>query len=240
MEVSIETYRSRIGVFDLKPKARKPKKCSVYDTTTKKNNKTIKKQNISYLIILVLLLCDATKYHCKIQYNNSSTHDKEVSSSSSIVDTSFETYDSISNSSSSFIWLGRKERNKLHHIKHGNRGRDMKRKGIQCLYWNKGPSFLVNKHLDIETIIAEHKPHILGLGEANVHHGQDLQDVQHAGYTLHLDSSIDNPNLGVARVAVYTHNSLRVKRRLDLETETVSVCCLVGVWTAREEIFHHL
>ena len=35
------------------------------------------------------------------------------------------------------------------------------------MYWNKGPSALHNKMLEIETIIDKHKPHILGLGEAN-------------------------------------------------------------------------
>jgi hypothetical protein len=73
-----------------------------------------------------------------------------------------------------------------------------------------------NKQMDIETIIATHNPHILGLEEANFKHTHDLEDVQQHGYTLHLDSCVHNPNLGLARVAFYTHNSLKVKRRLDL------------------------
>ena len=54
------------------------------------------------------------------------------------------------------------------YIVFGRRGQ--RGKGINCIYWNKGPAFLCNKQLDIETIIALHKPNILGLGEANFRH----------------------------------------------------------------------
>ena len=80
---------------------------------------------------------------------------------------------------------------------------------------------MINKQLDIKDIVDRHKPHVLGLGEANVRHDHDLEDVQLPGYSLHLDSSINNPQLGMARVAVYTHESLRVKRRHDLEDDNV-------------------
>ena len=52
-----------------------------------------------------------------------------------------------------------------------------------------------------------------------------MEDVQLQGYKLHLDSCVDNPDLGLARVAVYTHDSLRVKRRSDLEDDT-----LAAIW----------
>ena len=110
------------------------------------------------------------------------------------------------------------------HTTNGNRGQ--RGKGINCVYWNKGPSFLCNKQLDIETIVERHKPHVLGLGEANFRHDHDLEDVQLPGYTLHLDSSVNNPNLGMARVAVYTHNALRVKRRPDLEDDSIAAIWL--------------
>ena len=60
---------------------------------------------------------------------------------------------------------------------------------------------------------------ILGLGEANFKHDHDIEEVQQPGYTLHIDSSVDNPDLGMARDAVYTLNVFRVKRRHDLEDE---------------------
>ena len=123
-----------------------------------------------------------------------------------------------------YAWLDRRQRNKLNHVIYGNRG--SRGKGIKCLYWNKGPSHLQNKQLDIETIIDSHKPHILGLGEANFRHDHDLADVQQPGYTLHLDSCVNNSDLGMARVAAYTHNSLRVKRRSDFENDTVAAVWL--------------
>ena len=115
-------------------------------------------------------------------------------------------------------YLSRTERNKLAHSRYGNRGK--RGKGITCIYWNKGPSHLINKHQDIETVIADHHPHILGLGEANHGHHHDIDAVQFPGYTLHLDSGIDNAETGrMSRVAVYTHSSIRVKRRHDLQDD---------------------
>ena len=90
-------------------------------------------------------------------------------------------------------WCNHREMNKLMHIYNGNRER--RGRGINCIYWNKGPAFLANKQLDIKTIVEEHKPHILGLGEANVRSDHDLEDLQLSGYSLHLDSCIDNPQL---------------------------------------------
>ena len=124
----------------------------------------------------------------------------------------------------SYPYCNHKQRNKLIHTTNGNRG--LRGRGMVCAYWNKGPSFLTRKQLDIETIISTHKPHILGLGEANMRHDHDIAEVQQTGYSLHLDSSINNPRLGVARVAVYTSNVLRVKRREDLEDDTVAAVWL--------------
>ena len=121
-------------------------------------------------------------------------------------------------------WCNHREMNKLMHIYNGNRER--RGRGINCIYWNKGPAFLANKQLDIKTIVEEHKPHIFGLGEANVRSDHDLEDLQLSGYSLHLDSCIDNPHLGLARVAVYTHEALRVQRRRDLEDNLVAAVWL--------------
>ena len=120
--------------------------------------------------------------------------------------------------------LSGRDRNKIAHIINGNRGQ--RGRGITCMYWNKGPSSLQNKMLDIATIMDRHKPHILGLGEANFRNDHEIDTVQVPGYTLHIDSSINNPELGLARVVVYTNNILRVKRRDDLENSTVAAIWL--------------
>ena len=44
---------------------------------------------------------------------------------------------------------------------------------------------------------------------------------------LHLDSAVGNMEVGgMARVAVYTHSSLRVKRRYDLEDDKIAAVWL--------------
>ena len=50
--------------------------------------------------------------------------------------------------------------------------------------------------------------------------------VQHQDYTLHTCSTQDNPDLGISRIVVYTHQSLVVKRRPDLEDGTFSAIWL--------------
>ena len=65
---------------------------------------------------------------------------------------------------------------------------------------------------------------MLGIGEAQFKSNQDLADVQQPGFTLHLDSC--QASLGVSRCAVYTHNSLVVKRRADLENEGIATVWL--------------
>jgi hypothetical protein len=133
----------------------------------------------------------------------------------------------LSNSSSTtvFIWITRAKMNKLAYTINGNRGQ--RGRGITCAYWNKGPSLLINKQEDIKSILEDHKPHILGLGEANFKQGHDIQDVTIQGYKLHLDSGLDSSEVGrTARVAVYTHDLLRVKRRHDLEDDKVAAVWL--------------
>ena len=88
--------------------------------------------------------------------------------------------------------------------------------------WNKGNSLLQNKHPEIENVIASHQPHILGLSEANFMKNTDPRTVYHDDYILHTAPTLDNPVLGVSRVVVYTHSSIIVKRRPDLEDSSLS------------------
>ena len=98
--------------------------------------------------------------------------------------------------------------------------------GIKLLHWNKGSSHLENKKDEIETLIDKYKPHILGLSEANLHSHHDLNNVQYPDYTLHTCPTINNPQLKVSRVVVYTHSSLVVKLRPDLMNNSISAIWL--------------
>ena len=124
-----------------------------------------------------------------------------------------------------FTWVTRAEINQSIHSINGNRGN--RGKGITCIYWNKGPSLLINKQEDIKTVIERHKPHILGLGEANCKGNHDLDAVSIPGYSLHLHSALHSRELGnTARIAVYTHDLIRVNRRYDLEDDKVAAIWL--------------
>ena len=86
-------------------------------------------------------------------------------------------------------------------------------------YWNKGSSYLINKQLDIASVIARYKPDILGLGEANFKQGHDVIETKQEGYNLHIGPGLES--FGTARVAVYIKEDLIVKRRRDLEGHNV-------------------
>ena len=81
---------------------------------------------------------------------------------------------------------------------------------------------------------------MLGLSEANLRAGHDQTNVQLADYTLHTAQTLDNPDLLVSRVVVYTHNSLVVKRRHDLEDANISSIWLeVGLPRKRKILVCH-
>ena len=120
-------------------------------------------------------------------------------------------------------WLTSRQRNSLARATYGNRSH--RGRGIKCVMWNKGNSLLQNKHDEVEEIISSYSPHILGLCEANLKKDVDINLVQHQDYQLHVAKTIDNDEVGTARVVVYTHCSLVVKRREDLESES-----LPAVW----------
>ena len=113
-----------------------------------------------------------------------------------------------------------REHNKLVRAVNGNRGQGGH--GIKLAHWNKGPSYLPNSQQDIQTVIAQHKPHLLGISEANLKKTHDLALVQHSDYQLHTCATMDNPSLGISRVVTYTHKSLIVKKRPDLDDASIS------------------
>ena len=136
--------------------------------------------------------------------------------------------------------ITRKQRNKLAHITTGNRSQ-ARGKPLTTLFWNKGNSHLFRKMQDIQTLVSSHKPHIFGLAEANVLTNHDQSELQIPGYNLHLASSLSSPEvggLGVSRVAVYTHTSIIVRRRYDLEDGNLQLICLeAGLPRTKKSIY---
>ena len=110
-----------------------------------------------------------------------------------------------------------------------------KKHGMKLVHWNKGSSFLENKLDEIQALIQQHKPHVLGLSEANLFKHHDMSKVKIPDYELHHCISLNDPDLQVSRVVVYTHCSLVVKVRDDLMDKKFSAIWLeVGLPNKRK------
>ena len=103
--------------------------------------------------------------------------------------------------------------------KYGNR---RMRNGKKMCHWNKGSAFVENNMGDIESIISEYKPHLLGLSEANFKKTHDLDNIRMDDYDIYFSKTLSNPDLNISRAAVYVHNSLNIKIREDLMKNTFS------------------
>ena len=215
MGVSLQVYRSRIGTF-LSTGCKIPKSKA---STSEISNSYLCK----FLTVLALLSGIASFCHVLHQVHhvppNVIPQCKQLVAGAAhlVSDNSSYHLDTPSR-------LTSRDRNFLAKMINGNRG--TRGAGIKLLHWNKGPAFLHNKHDEIETIIAGHHPHVLGLSEANFRNDHDLALVQHENYDLHLSPTSSNPALNTSRVVVYTHKSLVVKRRSDLEDNRISAIWL--------------
>ena len=174
---------------------------------------------MSSFLIMVLFLLMLTQYNFWSENHKTSTVPSKLCQYNS-----WDPMSTVCVCSNMSCWLTKVDRNKMAHILYGNR--NLRGKGVTCLYWNKGSSLLQNKMHEINDIIESHKPLVFGLGEANFKNDHDIENVKIPGYTLHLDPCFKNPHLGVARVVVYTHSILRVKRRNDLEDNGVAAIWL--------------
>ena len=95
-------------------------------------------------------------------------------------------------------------------------------RGIKLAHWNAGSAHLVNKMHEIEQVVSEKIPHLLGISEANLKREHDVDNVQLQEYDLILSKTIDNDNLQVSRVVCYKHQSLVGKVREDLMSDQFS------------------
>ena len=222
---SLQTYRCRIGTFT----------CKVSKGSTKNTRIQISNgyRYSLFLVILMSLLLIFFNLRTPCKHSGQASTPRSsfsppgtalpTSTSSRLVATP-----KIQESSNTLIDIpclfDSRDRNFLAKIVNGNRG--VRGTGIKLAHWNKGPSYLHNKHDEIETLIADHRPHILGLSEANFRRDHDLAQVQHADYDLHLSPTLSNPSQDTARIVVYTHRSLIVKRRVDLEDKRISAIWL--------------
>ena len=94
--------------------------------------------------------------------------------------------------------------------------------GIKIAHFNKGPAYLYNKIHEVENIVNDLHPHILGLSEANLLANHDLEDVQIQDYELYTCPTLTNPDIQASRIVVYKHSSLIGKLRPDLMSDEFS------------------
>ena len=95
-------------------------------------------------------------------------------------------------------------------------------RGLKLSHWNAGSAFLENKRDDIETLISDHHPHLLGISEANLYKDHRLENCKIDGYELITSKTMDNVNLRISRVVVYKHTSVVAKVREDLMSDQFS------------------
>ena len=156
MGVSITQWRSAIGSFQSTKV--KTKNASAQATSS------VQKQLGSIFVFLIIVSTLASLPLINSTIENVKT--PHYSSCHSPVQSFAMDQDSVHRLQDTPCRLSSKDRNFYAKMVNGNRG--ARGSGLKLLHWNKGPAFLHNKHTEIETIIAGHHPHVLGLSEANL------------------------------------------------------------------------
>ena len=94
--------------------------------------------------------------------------------------------------------------------------------GLKICRWNGGSSYLVNKVNEIETIMSNYRPHILGISESCFSNCHSADNVKFSDYKVVFAKTLDNLNLNVSRVSLFVHNDVQWKIRQDLMSEKFS------------------
>ena len=107
-----------------------------------------------------------------------------------------------------------------------------KRKGMIIMSWNKGSGFLKNRLDQVNTILEQYKPHILGLSELQVT-SNDLPDIIFDNYKLECDNLIITNK--TARAGILVHKDLKYSRLNDMEPpNTATVAIEVGLYKQKK------
>ena len=120
-----------------------------------------------------------------------------------------------------FPMVSRKKLNQLARATTGNRSN----RGIKLAHWNAGSAHLHNKMDEIEQVVADLHPHVLGISEANFKSEHSIDEVQIQDYDLILSKTVENDQLRVSRVVCYKHQSIVGKVRDDLMDD-----CFSSIW----------
>ena len=206
--INIDIYRARIGCFH-QPMSRKFRTFTRANKSSSSGLLTISLCFLIYSLIFQVLFCDVSQ-KCK----DSFCRNKSIFSGhalSTVPNMSYESIQTIGHG----LYLSP---NFYAKYTYGNRNQN----GIKIAHFNKGPAFLKNRIHEIESIIQDHKPHILGLSEANFFSNHDKNEVKLQDYELFTSLTLTNPEILASRVVVYKHVSIISKLRTDLMNDTFS------------------
>ena len=237
--IAIDVYRCRIGTFYQKVKLRcKASSINRFDKKHMKNiypcMKILKYLQTLLKILLVMgmvLACDSHEQGTQIpQVHGHAVHYQGHRLYLSVK--------GLSNNSNSQDCHSRDNQltNFYARYTYGNKPNQ---KGIKNLHLNIRS--LSNKVLEVKKIVAEHKPHILGLSECELRNlnGQfDENKLKVPGYNLLFPKSWKNQ--GFARVLVYIKKTLQYQQLCDLEDDhTQSIWLKSGLRNSKGILFCH-
>ena len=218
MGVSLETYRMRIGSFGPSSKVSNLNSHSTRRSSTnlpKSSWKMILSLTIIFGILLALFaVAIQADLQCKIKPK---TCPASTASPAPYPSSSTGEFSSLN-----FSYFARSPQiidvNFNSRYVNGNK----RRNGIQMAHINLGSGYLVNQINSIETIIGGYKPHILGISENSFKKSHDKVDANIEDYTTYFSKTLENENLNVSRITVFTQKDLVVKERSDLMNDTFS------------------
>ena len=213
MGVELEVYRSRIGTFNPSRQYSCKTMCKKFDQERNRNYFHIRIRTL--LVILQVFLLARQYESFSGVYSSSGVYSTRPIQGCIKFQNSGPPRNNLQWFSTSFLGTNS---NFYARYTYGNRST----KGIKLSHWNAGSAFLENKMNDIENVIGNHHPHLLGISEANFHKNHCLDNCKIEGYELITSKTLNNMNLQVSRVVVYKHTSLVAKVREDLMSDKFS------------------
>ena len=190
MSISVDTYRLRIGIFTNKPRL-KTKVQGKLREKVKMSKKKLMTINVVKVLMLLIL----------VQSLKSEVQQSSVTLLSKLL--SFTECPTNCPIISQYII----DHNFLARYTFGNR----RNSGIKMCHWNAGSSYLINKINEIEAVISNYKPHIIGFSEVCYSAVHSVDQTKIDDYKVYFAKTLDNPSLEVSRVTVYVHNDVQSK-----------------------------
>ena len=120
--------------------------------------------------------------------------------------------------------LSHKNNNKQVKIINGNR---VNLKQLKVMHWNCGSRAWINKMVEIEGLLAEKKPDLIFITEANLWDDVNLDECQITGHKLYFPKTMDSMNH--ARILLVVRNDLNIHILEEhMDAQTASIWLRVG------------